>query len=89
MKNILHEKLILLKHSEKHMICLISHFHVLPYLKRLFLFKQLTKKLSFVYPYQPYDMVYVSVRLFLIFAMASSLKANSLSPSLPQSCVRR
>ena len=47
------------------------------------------KKLSFVYPYQPYDMVYVSVRLFLIFAIASSLKANSSSPSLPQGCVRR
>ena len=31
------------------------------------------KKLSFVYPYQPYDMVYVSVRLSLIL---DSLKAN-------------
>ena len=44
------------------------------------------KKLSFVYPYQPYGMVYVSVRLFLKFAVTGSLKANTSSPSLPQGC---
>ena len=47
------------------------------------------KNFFFVYPYQPYDMVHPSVRLFLIFAVTSSLKANSPSPSLPQGCVRR